>query len=235
MSIRADSLFIEGLMRKTFLAFCVVMLAAVFAFSQNEQAPIVEKEIGYKNWTLKSIRTDENLTLSDLAKGKKLVAVVYFAPWCGNWRHDAPMLERLYQKYKPHGFEIVAVGEYDPVANMRTNLDNLKIPFPAVYESESRDDREKTKHYDYRRSTGDNRKWGSPWYIFLTPAAFEKKSDTLARKTHVINGEMIEAEGEKFIREKLGLPKEEVKASVADNKIEVCDPVKPTTTKLVKP
>ncbi|MGB7201351.1 MAG: TlpA disulfide reductase family protein [Pyrinomonadaceae bacterium] len=222
-------------MKKTLLAFCVVMLAAVFTFAQNEQAPIVEKEISYRDWTLKSIRTGEDLTLTELAKGKKLVIVVYWAPWCANWRHDAPMLERLYQKYKPHGFEIVAVGEYDPVSFMKTNLSNLKVTFPAVYESESRDDREKTKHYDYRRSTGDNRKWGSPWYIFLTPAAFEKKGDTLVKKTHVINGEMIEAEGEKFIREKLGLPKEGAKASVADNKIEVCDPAKPTTTTLKKP
>lgn len=222
-------------MGKTILAFCVAMFAAVVAFSQNEQAPIIEKEIAYKNWTYKSVRTGENVTLSDLASGKKLVIVVYFAPWCGNWRWDARFLPRLYDKYKNNGLEIVAVGEYDPLASMKANIDTLKIPFPVVYESESRDDREKTKHYDYRRVTGDNRKWGSPWYIFLTPAAFEKKGDLLVKKSHVINGEMIEAEGEKYIREKLGLPKEELKVSTIDNKIEVCDPAKPTSTALVKP
>lgn len=222
-------------MKKTVLAFCFLILAAAVASAQNEQAPIKEKEIAYKDWTLKSITTGEDVTLSQLARGKKLVAVVYFAPWCGNWRHDAPMLERLYQKYKSYGFEIVAVGEYDPVGNMRSNLSSLQITFPAVYESESRDDREKTKHYEYRRSTGDNRKWGSPWYIFLTPAAFLKGGEALVKKTHIINGEMIEAEGENFIREKLGLPKEDGKASVSEKKIEVCDPAKPTTTTLIKP
>lgn len=222
-------------MRKTIIAFCVVIFAAVVAFSQNEQAPIVEKGIAYKNWTYKSVRTGEDVTLSDLARGKKLVIVVYFAPWCGNWRHDAPMLERLYQKYKGNGFEIVAVGEYDPLASMKANIDTLKISFPVVYESESRDDREKTKHYDYRRVTGDTRKWGSPWYIFLTPAAFLKGGEPLVKTTHVINGEMIEAEGEKFIREKLGLSKDGAKASIAEKSIDVCDPSKPTTTTLVKP
>lgn len=222
-------------MKKTFLAFCVALVSVVVASAQNEQAPIVEKEIAYKNWTYKSVRTGEDVTLSDLARGKKLVIVVYFAPWCGNWRHDAPMLERLYQQYKPFGFEIIAVGEYDPVSFMKTNLSNLKVTFPAVYESESRDDREKTKHFDYRRSTGDNRKWGSPWYIFLTPAAFEKKGDALVKKTHVINGEMIEAEGERFIREKLELPKEEAKPAVAEKSIEVCDPAKSATPTLIKP
>lgn len=220
---------------KFFFAILFILFGLNFTFGQNEQAPIVEREISYKNWTLKSIRTGEDVTLSDLAKGKKLVIVVYFAPWCGNWRWDARFLPRLYDKYKDKGLEIVGVGEYDPVTNMKTNLDSLKITFPAVYESESRDDREKTKHFDYRRSTGDSRKWGSPWYIFLTPAAFEKKGDTLVKKTHVINGEMIEVEGEKFIRERLGLPKDETKAAVADNKIEVCDPTKPATTTLIKP
>lgn len=220
---------------KFFFAILFILFGLNFTFGQNEQAPIVEREISYKNWTLKSIRTGEDVTLSDLTKGKKLVIVVYFAPWCGNWRWDARFLPRLYDKYKDKGLEIVGVGEYDPVTNMKTNLDSLKITFPAVYESESRDDREKTKHFDYRRSTGDSRKWGSPWYIFLTPAAFEKKGDTLVKKTHVINGEMIEVEGEKFIRERLGLPKDETKAAVADNKIEVCDPTKPATTTLIKP
>ena len=98
----------------------------------------------------------------------------------------------------------------------------MKVTFPVVYESESRTDKQNTKHYDYRRSTGDTRNWGSPWYIFLEPAKFEKKGDTLVKKTHVINGEMIEIEGEKFIREKLGLPAVEPKAkSAANDKIEV--------------
>ena len=68
-----------------------------------------------------------------------------------------------------------------------------------------------------------------------TSAAFEKKDDTLVKKTFVINGEMIEAEGEKFIREKLGLPAVESKAAIAGKqKIEVCDPDKPAAT-LKKP
>ena len=88
-----------------------------------------------------------------------------------------------------------------------TTFDTLKVTFPIGYESEDRADREKTKHFDYRKATGDTRKWGSPWYIFIEPASAEKKGDTILKHTHVINGEMIDAEGEKFIREKLGLPR----------------------------
>lgn len=220
---------------KGLFAFVVLLLSLTFAFGQNEQSPIVDKEIDYKNWTYKSIRTGEDVALRDLTVGKKLVIVVYYAPWCMNWRHDAPFLQRFYDKYKANGLEIVAVGEYDPLDSMKNNLNFMKITFPAVYESEKRTDKQYTKHYEYRRSTGDTRNWGSPWYILLEPAAFEKKGDTLVKRSNVINGEMIETEGEKFIREKLGLPPIDPKASIAANpKIEVCEPEKKTTT-LVKP
>lgn len=223
-------------MRNTFFAFAVILLTALLVAGQNEQAPIVEKEINYKNWTYKSIRTGEDTNLRDLTVGKKLVIVVYYAPWCGNWRFDAPMLQRLYDKYHSAGLEIVAVGEYDPVSSMQNNLKSLKITFPAVYESENRADKQKTKHYDYRRATGDTRGWGSPWYIFLQPSLMEKTGDTLTKRTFVINGEMIEVEGEKFIREKLGLPAIDAKSTTAKSgEIEVCDPSDTKTAELKKP
>ncbi|HMJ08840.1 MAG TPA: TlpA disulfide reductase family protein, partial [Pyrinomonadaceae bacterium] len=208
--------------------FAVILAGFSAAFGQNEQSPIVEKEIAYKDWTYKSISTGAETNLRDLTKGKKLVMVVYFAPWCPNWRHDAPMVERLYEKYKNSGLGVVAVGEYDPIASMKNNLDFLKITFPAVYESEARTDRQKTAHYDYRKLTGDTRGWGSPWYIFLEPDKLEKKGDVLTAKANVVNGELIETEGEKFIREKLGVMTESSTNMTAQSgKIEVCDPAKP--------
>ena len=221
---------------KSFFALVFLLVGLTTAFGQNEQAPIVEKEISYKNWTYKSVLTGEDVNLRDAAAGKKLVIVVYYAPWCGNWRFDAPMLKRLYEKYTGNGLEIIAVGEYDPVSSMKTNLETLKIPFPAVYESENRTEKQKTLHYKYRTMTGDFRNWGSPWYIFLQPAAIEQTGDVLIKKAHVINGEMIEAEGEKYIREKLGLPGIETKGAVAEKeKVEVCDPERPAASNLKKP
>ena len=220
---------------KVVFAFVILLLCFGFTFGQNEQSPIVEKEIKYKDWTYKNVRTGEDVNLREFAKGKKLVIVVYFAPWCHNWQHDAPMLEKFYEKYRSAGLEFIGVGEYDPVASMKSILDTFKITFPAVYESENRTEKQKTLHYGYRQLTGDTRGWGSPWYIILDPAHLEKKGDTLTKKTFVINGEMIETEGEKFIREKLGLPALDTKASTSANgKIEVCDPDKPATT-LVNP
>lgn len=215
---------------KTLLVLILTLFASSLAFSQNEQAPILEKEVVYKNWKYKDVRSGEETDLRSLAKGKKLVIVVYFAPWCGNWRHDAPFLQKFYEEYRDNGLQIVGVGEYDPVASMRSNLDTLKITFPVVYESEARTDKQKTTHYEYRKATGDNRNWGSPWYIFLEPSAMEKKGDVLVKKTHIINGEMIEAEGDKFVRQKLGLPSAEAKPVGSSAKIQVCDTEKPASS-----
>ncbi|MFL6374254.1 MAG: peroxiredoxin family protein [Pyrinomonadaceae bacterium] len=223
---------------KVLAAFALSLVAVTFASAQNEQSPIVDRDISYKNWSLKDSRTDAKVDLRDLTKGKKLTVVIYYAPWCHNWQHDAPMVERIYEKYKDAGLQIVAVSEYDLLANTKTNLDQFKITFPAVYDSQSRDDREKTTHHDYRTSTGDDRKWGSPYYVFLLPSMMEKKGDTLTRHTFVINGEMIEGEGENFIREHLGLPAMDPKGGISQkekDKVDPCDPDKPTIPALKKP
>jgi len=223
---------------RTFLAICFALLIPLSIAAQNEQSPIVEKDIKYKNWTFRDSRNDANVDLRDLVKGKKLAIVIYYAPWCHNWQHDAPMVERLYEKYKDAGLEIVAVSEYDLIFNTKQNLAEYKITFPAVYESQSQDDREKTTHHDYRKSTGDDRKWGSPYYVFLMPSMMEKKGDTLTKHTFVINGEMIDGEGENFIRQHLGLPPLNASGGVSQkekDKVDPCDPTKPSTPALKKP
>ena len=215
---------------KTLLLFAILLLSFTFASAQHEYAPLYEKEINYKDWTYKQVRDGKDLNLRDAAKGKKLVMVVYFAPWCPNWKLEAPIAQKFYEKYKANGLEIIGVGEYDTVDMMKASLDNFKITFPVVYESEARDAKQKTPHYEYRKLTGDTRNWGSPWNIFLVPSQL-KKGDVLTEKTFVVNGELIEAEAETFIREKLDLPKEEKKAQVsAKTAPEVCDP-KATTLK----
>jgi peroxiredoxin len=216
---------------KTFVALAIILCSFVFAAAQTgEQAPILEKDIQYKDWTYKSVRDDKEINLRSFAGGKKLVMVVYFAPWCPNWRNEAPVAQKLYEKYKASGFEVIGVGEYDTVEKMKANLETFKITFPVVYESDSTAAKQKTPHYEYRKATGDTRNWGSPWNIFLEAKKLEKKGDVLLGKTFVVNGELIEAEAETFIRQKLGLPTEDKKvAGNVEKPIEICEPEKKVT------
>lgn len=169
----------------------------------HEYSPLLEKTLTYKNWTLKDLKDDKPVDLRSVVQGKKLVMVVYFAPWCGNWRQEAPVAARLYEKYKTQGFEVIGVGEYGSRDEVRNFFGSAGPPYTVVMESETRDDREKTPHYAYRQTTGDKRKWGSPWNIFLEPEKLVKEGEVLTEKAWVVNGELIEADVDKWIGERL--------------------------------
>ena len=186
------------------MTLCLVALLPIAALGQtHEYSPLEEKTVNYKNWTLKNLKDDTPVDLRSLVQGKKLVMVVYFAPWCGNWRYEAPVAAKLYEKYKAQGFEVIGVGEYGSREEVQKFFGPDGPPYPVVTESESRADRETTPHYAYRQLTGDKRKWGSPWNIFLEPAKLSKEGDLLTEKAWVVNGELIEADVDKFIAERL--------------------------------
>jgi thiol-disulfide isomerase/thioredoxin len=182
-----------------------VAFVPVAAQAQHEYSPLVEKTVSYKNWTLKDLKDDKPVDLRSLVQGKKLVMVVYFAPWCGNWRNEAPVAAKLYEKYKAQGFEVIGVGEYASRDEVRAFFGPTGPPFTVVTEAETRDDRDKTTHYGYRQLTSDTRKWGSPWNIFLAPEKLTKEGDLLTEKAWVVNGELIEADVDKFISDQLAV------------------------------
>lgn len=176
---------------------------ATLAQAGHEYSPLVEKTVNYKNWSLVNLKTDKPDDLRSLMKGKKLVMVVYFAPWCGNWRNEAPIAAKLYEKYKDQGFQVIGVSEYASRDDVKSYFGEAGPPYPVVSESESREDKQKTAHYGYRQLTGDTRSWGSPWNIFLEPAKVNASGDVLTEKAWVVNGELIEDEVDKFIASKV--------------------------------
>ncbi|HYP49978.1 MAG TPA: TlpA disulfide reductase family protein [Pyrinomonadaceae bacterium] len=197
-------------MKQIFAAVLILCFAVTgFAkFGGDETAPLQQKEFEYKDWTLKNLRDNSEVNLRSFAKDKKLVLVVYFAAWCPNWHREMPLVKKLSEKYKDKGFEVIAVSEYASLEETKKHAADNKLNFPIVVESEKYEDREKTPHYKYRQAVGDQRKWGSPWNLFLETKELNKNGDVLGKKFSVVTGEMIEAEVEAFIREKLGLPKE---------------------------
>jgi peroxiredoxin len=218
-------------MKTLFIVF-TLLFSFTFALAQHEYSPLKEYEIKYKDWTYKSVADGKDVNLREFAKDKKLVMVVYFAAWCGNWKNQAPFTQKLYDKYKDKGFDVIGVSEYASIADTKLNLTDKKITFTVVSESDSKASKQTTPHYEYRQKTGDTRSWGSPWNIFIEKSNYKKKGDELVKKAFVVNGELIEIEVEKFIRQKLGLPPEATKvAATDDQKIEVCSDDKITLKK----
>src|SRR6266705_1445539 len=193
-------------MNKVLISILLTLVFAPVALraqGNHEYAPVQEKTVNYKNWKLNDLAGNQPVELRSLMQGKKLVMVLYFAPWCPNWRNEAPVAASLYEKYKSQGFEIVGVSEYGSRDDVKTFFGAAGPPYPVVSESESRNDREKTPHYGYRQLSGDTRRWGSPWNIFLDPAKCNSSGDVLTDKAFVVNGELIEADADKFIHDRL--------------------------------
>lgn len=195
-------------MKKVFILALLIFASAIAASAQapHEYAPVIEKTVNYKDWTYKRLTDGKEINLRSFAQGKKLVMVVYFAPWCGNWKNEMPIAAKLYDKYKANGFDVVGVSEYGTLDEVKACVGEKGAPYTVVTESEGKEARDKTTHYGYRQTTGDTRRWGSPWNIFLEPSKLTKSGDVLMEKAWVVNGELMEDDAEKFIRERLGLP-----------------------------
>jgi thiol-disulfide isomerase/thioredoxin len=193
----------DAMKKLLLLLFALMIAPAALRAQSHEYSPLQEKTVNYKNWTLNDLASNKPVELRSLMQGKKLVMVLYFAPWCPNWRNEAPVAAGLYEKYKAQGFGIVGVSEFGSRDDVKAYFGPSGPPYPVVSESESRDDREKTALFGYRQLTGDTRKWGSPWNIFLEPSKCNSNGDVLMEKAWVVNGELIEADVDKFIHDRL--------------------------------
>jgi len=212
-------------------AIFFLLLSFGFVSAQNELAPIVERSFDYKDWVYNNVETGKDTNLRKFVNGKKLVMVVYWAPWCPNWKYDAAFVQSLYDKYKDKGLDIIGVGEYDPVDKMKAHIKEYKLTYTNVYESVSSADRLKTTHYTQRTEAGDARKWGSPWYVFLEAGKLEPEGQiVMSKKPPVVNGELMRKETEAFIQQKLGIATTAQTTAIGRSKeIEVCEPDTKTT------
>jgi len=214
-------------MHKLFLLAILVVAfssASVFAQAGHEYAPLEEKTVNYKDWTYNRLVDGKPINLRSFVQGKKLVMVVYFAPWCGNWKNEMPIAAKLYEKYKSDGLDVIGVSEYGTIDEVKSCFGEKGSPYTVVTESDSRDAKLKTPHYGYRKMAGDTRNWGSPWNIFVEPSKITKSGDVLMEKAWLVNGELIEADVEKFIRQRLGL--EPATASSVNVIGTPCEPIK---------
>ena len=191
-------------MKSLFVILILTALSGSVGLAQShEYSPLVEKTVNYKNWSLNDLKDNKPVDLRSAVAGKKLVMVVYFAPWCGNWRNEAPVAAKLYEKYKDQGFAVIGVSEYGSRDDVKNFFGPTGAPYPVFSESETREDRDKTPHYGYRQLTGRHAKMG--FTIECFPRAFSalKTGDVLTEKAWVVNGELIEADVDKFIGEHL--------------------------------
>ncbi len=81
------------------------------------------------DFTLKSLG-GENVRLSEL-RGQ-VVMINFWASWCGPCRQEMPLLEALYQRYNPLGFELLGVNVEQDVDDAKRWLADTSVSFPVL-------------------------------------------------------------------------------------------------------
>ena len=170
----------------------------------HEYAPIVERKMKFYDFNLTTLEGN-SFKLSEYAADKKLIIVNYGAAWCDNSNMNGHVLKRLYDKYKDRGLGVVVVMEYSFPVEVHMHKNRIGIDYPLVIETNSRDDQKRSIHYKYKKKAGDNRKWGLPFHVIIEKQDILQSSDRapLATRVFTVSGEVVEAEAEKFIEERL--------------------------------
>lgn len=169
-----------------------------------DYAPIVERTLDFYNFNFQTIEGGA-FDLRDHTKGKSLVIIEYLAGWCPNSNRNGHVVQRLWTKYRERGLAVVGVAEYSSAVDLRIHIGRIGIDYPLVVETSRRDQRKDSSHYKYRRASGDKRKWGTPFYVIVDRRDLEPAAPNapLARRVYTVSGEMVEAEADEFIRERV--------------------------------
>ena len=172
--------------------------------AKPDYAPIVERKLDFYDFSYQTVEGGP-FDLRDYAQGKTVVIVEYLAGWCPNSNRNGHIVERLWTKYRERGLGLVGVAEYSDAAELRIHIGRIGIDYSFVVETRKRDQRKDSSHYKYRRAAGDKRKWGTPFYVIIDTRDIEPAATKgpLARRVYTVSGELVEAEADQFIRERI--------------------------------
>ena len=66
----------------------------------------------------------------------KIILLNFWATWCTSCREELPELERLYQKYRDHGFIVIAISVDNSAERVAAFMKKRQIGFPVVIDEQ---------------------------------------------------------------------------------------------------
>ena len=82
-----------------------------------------------KEFTVKD-DNGKQFTLAELAQGKKVILIDFWASWCGPCRKEIPNVKKQYELYKDKGFEVVSISTDQNEAAWRKALEQEQLQWP---------------------------------------------------------------------------------------------------------
>ena len=123
----------------------MILMAGMIGFAlyqpvegTKEKGPVVGSQA--PDFQLETL-DGKSLRLSDL-RGKG-VLVNFWATWCKPCREEMPAIQKMYEKYRDRGFEVVAVNIAETPVAVQGFTRQLGLTFPVVLDR----DRQVTKLY----------------------------------------------------------------------------------------
>lgn len=109
----------------------VVLTTLISIFNVNANA----SEVGESapQFTLPSLAEDKPISLQQF--NGKVVYLDFWASWCAPCRTSFPLLNKLHQKLKDQGFEVVAVNLDEQKANADKFLNEIPVNFNVLHDS----------------------------------------------------------------------------------------------------
>lgn len=191
---------------KTGCLFALLLACAPVAGTraeiEHQYAPLREVKLKLRDFTFPMLN-GRTINLREAARGSRLLLVHYFAAWCHNSTYDVVTINKLYERYRRQGFEVIGVCEYSSADELQSFIEKNKPVYPICVEGSDKTPYRDSTHYRYRKQLDDARKFGTPFNLMVRAAEFEPKGDTFARRVYAAAGELIEEEAEKFIRQEL--------------------------------
>lgn len=111
----------------------VFLIAMTALISMNFNANASEVGQPAPQFNLPSLHQDQSVSLSQF--GGKVVYVDFWASWCAPCRTSFPLLNKLQQKLKDQGFEVVAINLDEDSANAEKFLKDFPVTFTILRDS----------------------------------------------------------------------------------------------------
>ena len=123
------------------LSFCAFAFFSIHLKSQLRRAEAPEIAVKLReplpDFTLDDA-TGKSVRFSSLTAGKKVVALNFWASWCGPCRMEMPEFEQVYRNKKDAGFLLVGVSEDENHAKMQAYLQGKPVSFPILRDGDGK-------------------------------------------------------------------------------------------------
>lgn len=111
------------------------VIAATLAVASLGAEAAATPQAGAPDFTLPSL-DGPNLRLRE--QRGQVVMINFWASWCGPCRAEMPHLSRLYDKYRPSGFTVLAVNIDDDPHKAASLARQLGMRFPVLLDTEKK-------------------------------------------------------------------------------------------------